>query len=297
MGFQGVCRIPKSCIQQDGYMTSGQALYEQLIEDPDVAFAVEVATRAGVLLADRPETLSIETKTSETDVVTHMDQLAEELIVSAIELSKPLDGLLGEEGAAKPSESGRQWVIDPIDGTINYLYQLPHWCVSIALVEEDSRTGIVGVVYAPSLDSLFLAKAGVGSVRVRAGVAEKLSVSDQLKLSQALVATGFGYVSSRRAAQSQVLTHVLPNVRDIRRLGSCALDLCLVAAGELDAYYERGVKPWDHSAGSIMVESAGGQVTGLFGQPQSEAMIVAGNVHVLPQLVSILELHKANQGD
>lgn len=278
-------------------MTSANTQYSDLLADPDVAFAVEVALRAGSLLSDRPESLSIQTKTSDTDVVTHMDQLAEELIVSAIELSKPEDGLLGEEGAAKKSTSGRQWVIDPIDGTINYLYQLPHWCVSIALVEEDSKAGIVGVVYAPSLDSLFVAKAGSGAFRVQGQRIERLSVSDELRLSHALVGTGFGYAAKRRAHQASILNTVLPSVRDIRRLGSCALDLCLVAAGQLDAYYERGVKPWDHSAGSLIAIEAGGQVGGLYANVQGEEMIVAGNKNVWPQLVTILENLKADQGD
>ena len=256
-------------------MTDSQSKYAKLLDDPDVAFAVEMATRAGAVLSDRPETLSIETKTSDTDVVTHMDQLAEELIVSTIELGRPDDGLLGEEGADKKSTSGRQWVIDPIDGTINYMYQLPHWCVSIALVEEETRDGIVGVVYAPSLNSLFVARKGLGAFRVVGNDATKLSVSTEDRLGHSLVGTGFGYASARRAHQSQVLTHVLPNVRDIRRLGSCALDLCLVAAGELDAYYERGVKPWDHAAGSLIVMEAGGSVSGLYGNKPSDAMLVA----------------------
>lgn len=278
-------------------MRSASQEYANLLTDPDVAFAVEIAKRAGALLADRPEVLNVETKTTDTDVVTHMDQLAEELIVSAIALSRPEDGLLGEEGADKKSSSGRQWVIDPIDGTVNYMYELPHWCVSIGLVEEETSQGIVGVVYSPSLNSLFVGRAGMGAFRVVEDAVEKLSVSTQDRLSQALVGTGFGYATSRRAHQAQILTHILPNVRDIRRLGSCALDLCLVAAGELDAYYERGVNPWDHSAGSLIVKEAGGQVTGLYGAKPSSQMIVAANNTLAAQLLSILETQSADQGE
>ena len=283
-------------------MTNAQERLADLLNDPDVAFAVEVGKRAGALLSDRPESLEIETKTSDTDVVTHMDQLAETLIVSAIEIGKSEDGLLGEEGAAKPSKSGRQWVIDPIDGTVNYLYQLPHWCVSIALVEEDSKQGLVGVVFAPSLRSIFVAKQGGGAFRITQNSeghdqVELLNVSDEKRLTHSLVGTGFGYAAARRAHQSQILTQILPNVRDIRRLGSCALDLCLVAAGELDAYYERGVKPWDHSAGSLIVQEAGGRVGGLDKTKPSESMIVAGNETVFKQLVAILEANKADLGD
>jgi myo-inositol-1(or 4)-monophosphatase len=277
-------------------MSNANAQYQDLLTDPDVAFAVELAKRAGDLLVNRPETLTIETKTSDTDVVTHMDQMAEELIVSAIEIGKPADGLLGEEGAHKISSSGRQWVIDPIDGTINYLYELPHWCVSIGLVEEETRAGLVGVVYAPVLDSLFIGRAGRGSYRVVGSKVARLSVSSESRLGHSLVGTGFGYAADRRAHQASVLTHILPAVRDIRRLGSCALDLCLVASAELDAYFERGVKPWDHAAGSLIVQEAGGIVSDLTGEKPSESMIVAANKQVSPELIAILKAQAADQG-
>jgi myo-inositol-1(or 4)-monophosphatase len=285
--------------------------FKQTLTDPDVSFAIEVALGAGLVLSKRPNELIFETKSSDTDVVTHMDQLAEELIVAAISSGRPDDGLLGEEGAAKPSTSGRQWVIDPIDGTINYLYKLPHWCVSIGLVEEESRQGIVGVVYAPSLETLFVGAAGKGSYRITFSqssdlnihdentikTVDHLSVSTEHRLSHSLVGTGFGYTSARRANQANVLTTILPNVRDIRRLGSCALDLCLVAAGDLDAYFERGVKPWDHSAGSLIVQEAGGIVSGLRGQQANESMILASNSLVAQEFVSILESLDADKGE
>jgi myo-inositol-1(or 4)-monophosphatase len=285
--------------------------FKQTLTDPDVSFAIEVALGAGLVLSKRPNELIFETKSSDTDVVTHMDQLAEELIVAAISSGRPDDGLLGEEGAAKPSTSGRQWVIDPIDGTINYLYKLPHWCVSIGLVEEESRQGIVGVVYAPSLETLFVGAAGKGSYRITFSqssdlnihdentikTVDRLSVSTEQRLSHSLVGTGFGYTSARRAHQANVLTSILPNVRDIRRLGSCALDLCLVAAGDLDAYFERGVKPWDHSAGSLIVQEAGGIVSGLRGQQANESMILASNSLVAQEFVSILESLDADKGE
>lgn len=283
--------------RNDGTMTKATQDYEKLLTDPDVAFAVDLARRAGDLLADRPIALTVETKTTDTDVVTHMDQMAEELIVGAIEIGRPQDGLLGEEGADKKSSSGRQWVIDPIDGTVNYLYQLPHWCVSIALVEEETQRGIVGVVSAPSLNSLFVSRAGQGAFRISNNQVSRLQVSTEDRLSHSLVGTGFGYSSIRRAHQAKVLTQILPNVRDIRRLGSCALDLCLVASGELDAYYERGVKPWDHAAGSLMVVEAGGKVSDLDDQRPSEKMIVAGNSETQPALVKILKTQNADQGD
>ncbi len=295
-GFWGVCRMTITERRNDVSMSDAAQDYAKLLNDPDVAFAVDLARRAGDLLADRPVSLTIETKTTDTDVVTHMDQLAEELIVGAIELGKPEDGLLGEEGADKKSTSGRQWVIDPIDGTINYLYQLPHWCVSIALVEEETRRGIVGVVNAPTLNSLFVSRAGHGAFRIVGQQVTKLKVSTEDRLSHSLVGTGFGYAADRRAHQAEVLSQILPRVRDIRRLGSCALDLCLVASGELDAYYERGVKPWDHAAGSLMVSEAGGKVSGLTQEMPSEKMIVAGNSEIQSALTELLRNQNADQG-
>lgn len=263
-------------------------LPDRLAHNDDVVLAYEVARRAGDFLAARPDVLHTETKTSDVDVVTHMDKASEAQIVQALRLARPHDGVLGEEGAAQPSESGRTWIIDPIDGTTNYLYDEPFWCVSVAVV--DVAGPMVGVVDAPALASTYVAARGAGAWRIDLdGHHQRLAVSTMDSLERALVGTGFGYSSQRRAAQARVLTELLPVVRDIRRLGSCALDLCFVAEGKLDAYYERGVHVWDHAAGALVAREAGAEVTGLHGQPVSEEMCVAGGLVVHRLLRDILE--------
>jgi fructose-1,6-bisphosphatase/inositol monophosphatase family enzyme len=227
---------------------------------PDTAdlldVALEIAARAGELLLDRPPALGVATtKTSPTDVVTEMDTAAEKLIVSMLAERRPHDGILGEEGADTAGTSGVRWVVDPIDGTVNYLYDRPEWCVSVAA--EDARGGLVGVVAIPRLGETFHAVRGggawLGGVRLRR--------RDDVALDRALVATGFGYPAARRAAQADVLRALLPGVRDIRRTGSAAIDLCSVACGRVDAYYERGLNPWDAAAGGLVAAEAGAVVT------------------------------------
>ena len=174
---------------------------------------------------------------------------------------RPADGLLAEEGTSEPGESGRRWVFDPLDGTVSFLYGYPHWCVSVAL--EDAEGTAVGVVYDPNRDELFAAERGAGATL--AGRA--ISVGEAPPLAQALVATGFGYDPAWRAQQAEVVRGLLPAVRDIRRAGSAALDLAWLAAGRLDAYYERGLNAWDWAAGSLLVSEAGGTVEELRGEP------------------------------
>jgi len=266
--------------------------FEQLRTQPDVDLAVRMAQRAGDFLRQRPDDLRVSTKSTATDVVTQMDQESEQLITRQLESERPLDGLLGEEGAQRASESGRTWIIDPLDGTVNYLYGLPHWAVSIALV--DGGAGLVGVVYAPELDTMWIASRGLGSFRVQANVVAKNQVSAESDIARALTGTGFGYSAQRRTSQARVLTGLLPAVRDIRRLGSCAIDMCAVAQGQLDAYYERGTHSWDHAAGALIVREAGGHVSGLRDQPEGEDMVVATNGHLAKELKSLLENAQAD---
>lgn len=268
--------------------------FNRLISDPNLELAMRIASGAGKLLLDRPDDLQVETKSTATDVVTLMDQQAEAYIVSQINENRPNDAILGEEGANQSGTSGFQWVIDPIDGTVNYLHRVPFWCVSIGLMEESTGQALAGVVYVPMLDQMYISSRGLGSWIIDAGVARQLKVSSCNELSQALVGTGFGYSSSRRASQARVLQSVLPNVADIRRLGSCAVDLCLVAEGVLDAYYERGVNAWDHAAGELIAREAGALSTGLFGNSIGNDMIVVANPAIHHDLVAILE---ANQAD
>lgn len=256
-------------------------------ESAELNAAITIAHETAQILADRPESLSISTKTSETDVVTHMDKLAEDHIVEQLQAAFPNDGIMGEEGAAKESQSGFQWVIDPLDGTINYLYHLPAWAVSIARVDLNSGRSTVGVVCAPALNSTYFAATGLGAYKN--SLDQRLSVGQTTDLGQSLVGTGFSYRSEVRAGQARVLSELLPKVRDIRRIGSCAIDLCFVAEGRLDAFYERKVNLWDHAAGSLIAREAGARVSGLHQELESYEMLVASNPTLQPQLVALLE--------
>lgn len=248
-----------------------------------LAIAIELARSAGQLaLAMHSGLGDHDTKSTPTDVVTAADRAAEALLVEGIRRRRPGDGILGEEGAAEAGTTGVRWVVDPIDGTVNYLYGLPQWGVSIG-VEVDGAAA-AGVVFDPAKDELFAA--------VRAGGAtlngDPLRCTSASELSQALVATGFGYDARRRAAQAAVLPELLPAVRDIRRVGAGALDLCAVAAGRVDAYYELGLSPWDMSAGLLIATEAGARVGGLRGQPPSAAMVLATAPGVFDALHDLL---------
>jgi len=248
-----------------------------------LALAVDLARRAGALALDMHAGLGgHDTKSTPTDVVTAADRASEALLVEGIRAARPDDGILGEEGASTEGGSGVRWVVDPVDGTVNYLYGLPQWAVSIG-VEVDGVTE-VGVVFDPAKDELWTAVRGGGSSLNGA----PLRCTDQADLSQALVATGFGYDARRRAAQARLLPTVLPAVRDLRRLGAGALDLCGVAAGRVDAYYEQGLSPWDMSAGLLIATEAGARVGGLRGAEAGYPMVVAAAPGVFDALHDLL---------
>jgi myo-inositol-1(or 4)-monophosphatase len=192
-------------------------------------------------------------------MVSDADRAAEEAISSLLRAERPDDGLLGEEGMSASGSSGRRWVVDPLDGTTNYLYRYRAWAVSIAL--EDSEGALVGVVHDALNGETFRAARGEGAELNGAPI----HVRDVEDLGRALVATGFGYDPDVRRGQAEVLSRVLPHVRDVRRAGAAALDLCHVAAGRLDGYYERGINHWDWAAGALIVEEAGGRVVPLAG--------------------------------
>jgi myo-inositol-1(or 4)-monophosphatase len=212
----------------------------------------------------------------------------EELLVRELRSARPDDGLLGEEGGAIAGTSGLTWVIDPIDGTVNYLYGIPQWAVSIGL--EDGSGAIVGVVYDPSKGELWQAVRGEGASLN--GV--PLACSTATDLAQSLVGTGFGYDARRRHAQSRAVADLLPKVRDIRRLGSGALDLCSVAAGRLDGYYEQGLSAWDLSAGELIAREAGAVVTGLRGRDASYDLVLAAAPGIHQALHDLLVTHDAD---
>ena len=245
-----------------------------------LAVARAAAAEAGKLLVEgRPADLGVaQTKSSPTDVVTEMDTAAEKTIRAAIRRHRPDDGFLGEEGGSEDGASGVRWVIDPIDGTVNYLYGLPAWAVSIGA--EVDGVAVAGVVLAPQLGEEYTAVRGGGSFLGD----RRLRVNEPEALAQSLIATGFGYRAERREVQGRIVAGLLGQVRDIRRGGSAALDLCSVAAGRVDGYYERGTHAWDRSAGALIAEEAGARVEGFHGAPASEAMVLGAGSALFPAL-------------
>lgn len=257
-----------------------------------LGLAVAAAAEAGEMLrsqrpagpAGRPEVA--DTKSSPTDVVTEMDRAAERLIAARLLAARPGDAILGEEGGE--SGQGRvRWIVDPLDGTVNYLYGLPDWAVSIAA--EVAGEVVAGVVAVPVREEVFTAIRGRGSWLQAPGAAPvRLRCNTGVPLSRALVATGFGYAAGRRQVQGEVVAAVLPRVRDIRRGGSCAVDLCSLAAGRVDAFYERGVNYWDFAAGGLVATEAGARLTGLAGRPPGPSLVIAAEPGLFGELHELL---------
>jgi myo-inositol-1(or 4)-monophosphatase len=216
--------------------------------------ALATAREAGELvLRLRDEGVEVAgTKTSATDIVTLADQAAEALVKERLLGARPDDGMVGEEGDDLPGTSGVVWIVDPIDGTVNYLYGHPHFAVSIA-AEVDGEV-VAGVVVAPRLGLEYVATLGGGATCNGRPVRPRLGVG----LAERLLATGFSYEQPARARAASYIARLLPRVRDLRRQGSCALDLCGVASGLLDAYVEEGPHIWDHAAAGLVVLEAGG---------------------------------------
>lgn len=260
------------------------------------ATAERLARAAGALVRDgRPGRVDVSaTKSSPVDVVTAMDLAAEELLRASIAEHRPTDGILGEEGGLLPGTSGVTWVIDPIDGTVNYLYGIPAYAVSVAAVVGPPTpagwTVVAGAVHAVADGRTWTAALGAGAQLDGA----PLRVNAPASLAQSLVGTGFGYTADRRRGQARVVAALLPQVRDIRRIGSAALDLCTLAAGGLDLYYERGLQPWDLAAASLVASEAGARVVGLRGAAAGEAMTVAGPEPTVGALVRFLEEQQAD---
>ncbi|SMF00058.1 myo-inositol-1(or 4)-monophosphatase [Cellulosimicrobium cellulans J34] len=253
--------------------------------------AERLAREAGELVrSGRPDQVEVAaTKSTATDVVTRMDADSEALLRREIAAARPDDAILGEEEGSSSGTSGITWVIDPVDGTVNYLYGVASYAVSVAAVvgPPDPRewTVLAGAVHSVVDDRTWTAGLGAGATLD----GRPVRVNAETDLGQCLVGTGFGYDADRRRAQARVLVDVLPQVRDIRRLGSAAIDLCLVATGELDLYYERGLNPWDMAAGALVAQEAGARVTGLRGRPADREMVVAGPPEAVARLVRVLE--------
>ena len=230
--------------------------------------ARRVVLEAGRLVVEeRPAELGVASKSSATDPVTVMDQRSQELVLRRIAELRPDDGVLGEEEGARRGTSGVTWVVDPIDGTVNYLYGIPAYAVSLAAVVGDPTTPgawqpVAGAVLAAATGELFHAHHGGGARLTTGDRTQALRVTEADDLALALVGTGFGYEADLRRRQAALLAELLPRVRDIRRIGSAALDLCFLAAGRFDAYYETALNAWDRAAGELVAREAGAVVGG-----------------------------------
>ena len=253
---------------QAGVMPSNAELAE---------IALTVARRAAAFaLQRRQDGVEVAaTKSSLADIVTRADRETETLIRDALAAARPRDAFYGEESGGAEGTSGLTWVVDPIDGTVNYFYGIPAWAVSIAVVEGDPEPStwraLAGAVVNPVLKETFTASAGGGAQFNDA----PLHVNEGVDLELALVGTGFGYDAEVRRRQARFIDELIGDVRDIRRIGAASLDLCSVAAGRLDAYFERGLNPWDHAAGALIAEEAGARVAGIGGGPADRRLLVA----------------------
>jgi myo-inositol-1(or 4)-monophosphatase len=252
--------------------------------------AVDIACEAGQLAhRRRAEGVHIAaTKSALADIVTEADREVEELIRARITAERPGDGFLGEESEAERGTSGITWVVDPIDGTVNYAYGIPSYAVSIAAVagEPDPRAwmALAGIVFNPASGELFHATKDAGAWLG----AERLAVNAEPSPAGALLATGFGYDPATHAPTLERIARVMPLARDLRRIGSASLDLSFVAAGRLDGYFERGLNPWDHAAGALIVEEAGGRVGGVPGGRPGRGMTIAAGAALFDVLVEHL---------
>ena len=245
--------------------------------------AVKIARDAGALLMERPSKFSLDEKSGVLDFATQMDHASEKLIVDAITSHRPHDGLLGEEGTERAGTSGFTWVIDPIDGTVNYLYDLPGWCISIGVKDSDGYC--VGVIYSPTTQSLWKAARGHGAFLN----GNKIRCNEPVTLDRALLGTGFAYDRERRKTQSEFIKNLLPHIRDLRRMGACAADVSSVAAGALDGFFETGVNEWDFAASFVIAREAGAEVLARPVWNGSKFLIVVAGPTLHKALVDLID--------
>ena len=242
-----------------------------------VNLAARLAREAGDMVANGRRTgdLGVRTKSTATDMVTRWDSASESLIVDALRAARPRDGIVGEEGARVDGTSGIDWYVDPIDGTTNFLYGLGGYAVSIAAT--DSTGPVAGAVFVPASRELFTAARGRGAFLG----STPITCSTSTTLDTALVATGFSYDSDHRRVQGSRVGAMLPHVRDIRRLGAAAIDLCHVACGRVDAYFEEHLQAWDLAAGLLIATEAGARASDFAGGAvkPSETVVCAPGIH------------------
>jgi myo-inositol-1(or 4)-monophosphatase len=251
--------------------------------------ALQAATRAAELVhVHRPEVLAVDEKSTATDHVTEMDRAAEELIRATILSARPGDTIVGEEGGevAGAGSDGVTWWVDPIDGTTNYVYDHPGYAVSIAAAVDGAT--LAGVVADPTHARTYVATEGAGATCRSARGDRPLQLVAPPPLERALVATGFGYDAERRREQGRVVAELLPRIRDIRRMGAAALDLCSVGAGRVDAYFERGLSMWDLAAGALVAREAGARVGAIDGGPATPGSTLAAHPDLFGPLCDLL---------
>lgn len=249
-----------------------------------LVLARDLAIRVGdTALAGRRNGLrEVDTKSTPTDMVTEFDRATEVEIVSTLRRLRPHDGIVGEEGANHVGSTGITWFIDPIDGTTNFLYDLPMWAVSIAACDADGP--LCGVVHAPALRETFTAQRGGGAELN----GHPISCGAVTELSQALVATGFNYSAANRLKQAARFPRMIDKIRDVRRAGAASLDLCFVACGRYDAYFEEHLFPWDTAAGSVIASEAGAVLGSIDGGEVIPSAILAANVHLFGQIQDLV---------
>ncbi len=260
-------------------------------DDPEalVQLAKRLAREAGMLALSgrRVSVLERNTKSSTTDLVTQHDRAAESLIVERLGAERPADAIVGEEGAALDGTSGYSWFLDPIDGTTNFVYDLPAWSTSVAVAYRGIT--IAGAVYVPVADELFAARLGAGATLDDRPIRN----SGETNLSLALVATGFSYLPANRAAQAAAIARMITEIRDVRRSGSAAIDLCWAAAGRVDAYYEEHLNSWDAAAGELIAREAGCITSDFESGPADPSNIVAAAPGIHAELVDLIRRSRA----
>lgn len=254
------------------------------VVDELTALAVRLAEEAGALVREgrRSGLTAVDTKSTLTDMVTEFDKASEQLIVDGITAVRPDDAIVGEEGTDTPGSSGVRWLVDPIDGTTNYLYGLPGYAVSIAAA--DLQGGLLGVVHVPATSETFVGVRGRGATCN----GEPIVCSTTSRLDHALVGTGFSYVPERRTAQARRVAELISSVRDVRRLGAAAADLCYVAAGRLDVYYEEHLNPWDLAAGEVIAREAGCRLGDFTGGPARHEQVLVTTPALFDAVVTLL---------
>lgn len=252
--------------------------------------AVELAAGAAAIVRDgRAASFTVDVKSTATDLVTEVDRRSEQWLVTQLAERRPDDAVLGEEGAGRPGTSGVRWVLDPIDGTVNFVLGLPMYAVSVAA--EVDGVVVAGAVCNPATGEMFRAGLGAGAYLND----EPLTGPRDVPLERAVIGTGFAYDAAVRARQVAVVSPLLPRIADVRRLGSAALDLCFLAAGRLDAFFEAGLNLWDYAAGALVASEAGCVVSGLRGERPSTRFVLASGRGIAAPLQAVLEALDADQ--